>query len=58
VALLSRGRFAIRSAAAMYREILREIERDGYGRRPGRTTVPATRKLGALARGGLERARA
>jgi 15-cis-phytoene synthase len=50
VPLLVRGRFAIRSAAAMYREILREIERDGYGRHPGRAAVGTTRKLALLAR--------
>jgi phytoene synthase len=50
VPLLLRGRFAIRSAAAMYREILRAIERDGYGRRPGRAAVGTTRKLAVLAR--------
>jgi 15-cis-phytoene synthase len=52
VPLLARGRFAIRSAAGMYREILREIERDGYGRRPGRASVGTTRKLAVLARAG------
>ncbi|HEU4656282.1 MAG TPA: squalene/phytoene synthase family protein [Capillimicrobium sp.] len=52
IPLLVRGRRAIRSAAAMYREILRQIERDGYGARPGRAVVPRRRKLvvAALAR--------
>lgn len=50
IPLLSRGRFAIRAAGAMYREILREIERDGYGRLPGRATVGTPRKLAVLAR--------
>ncbi len=40
---LRRGRAAIRAAAVMYREILRQIERDGYA--PGRATVSAPRKL-------------
>ncbi|WP_205696073.1 phytoene/squalene synthase family protein [Conexibacter sp. SYSU D00693] len=50
VALLARGRFAIRAAGAMYREILRQIERDGYGARPGRAVVPTRRKLAVAAR--------
>jgi phytoene synthase len=52
VPLLARGRFAIRAAAGMYREILREIERDGYGRRPGRAVVGTGRKLAVVARAG------
>ena len=39
--MLRAGRRAIAAAAAMYREILRQIERDGYGARPGRAVVPA-----------------
>ena len=39
-----------RAAGVMYREILRQIERDGYGARPGRAVVPRRRKL-ALALG-------
>lgn len=52
IPLLARGQRAIGAAAAMYREILRQIERDGYGARPGRAVVPRTRKLlvAALAR--------
>ena len=42
---LLRGRRAIRTAATMYREILRQIERDGYGERAGRAVVPRRRKL-------------
>jgi phytoene synthase len=49
IALLRRGRRAIAGAAAMYREILRQIERDGYGERPGRAVVPTRRKLMAAA---------
>jgi phytoene synthase len=45
IALLRSGRGAITAAAAMYREILRQIERDGYGRVPGRAVVPRSRKL-------------
>ena len=45
IALLARGQRAITAAAAMYREILRQIERDGYGAMPGRAVVPRRRKL-------------
>ncbi len=48
--LLRCGRRAIAAAAAMYREILRQIEREGYGRRPGRAVVPRRRKLLVAAR--------
>ena len=50
VSELRRGRRAITAAAAMYREILRQIERDGYGARPGRAVVPGARKLRVAAR--------
>ncbi|HEV2999612.1 MAG TPA: phytoene/squalene synthase family protein [Solirubrobacteraceae bacterium] len=50
IALLASGRRAIRAAAAMYREILRQIEREGYGARPGRVVVPRPRKLLVAAR--------
>jgi len=50
IPLLLRGRWAIAAAAAMYREILRQIEREGYGRRPGRAVVPRSRKLLVAAR--------
>ncbi|MBA3328139.1 MAG: phytoene/squalene synthase family protein [Solirubrobacterales bacterium] len=50
IAMLRSGRRAIASAAAMYREILRQIERDGYGARPGRAVVPRSRKLLVAAR--------
>jgi phytoene synthase len=53
VPLLARGRFAIQAAAAMYREILRQIERDGYGERAGRAVVPTRRKLAVAARAGV-----
>ena len=45
IELLASGQRAITAAAAMYREILRQIERDGYGARPGRAVVPRRRKL-------------
>ncbi len=44
IPLLSRGRRGMALSAALYREILHQIERDGYGRTPGRVTVPAWRK--------------
>jgi phytoene synthase len=53
IPLLSRGRRAVASAAAMYREILRQIEREGYGARPGRAVVGRRRKAALLARAGV-----
>ena len=50
---LACGRRAIAAAAAMYREILRQVERDGYGREPGRAVVARPRKLFVAARAGL-----
>jgi 15-cis-phytoene synthase len=50
IRLLRSGRGAIRAAAAMYREILRQIERDGYGAQPGRAVVPRRRKLAVVCR--------
>jgi phytoene synthase len=45
ISLLREGRAAIAAAAAMYREILRQIERCGYGAAPGRAVVSRRRKL-------------
>jgi 15-cis-phytoene synthase len=50
IPMLRRGQRAISAAAAMYREILRQIERDGYGAHPGRAVVPGSRKLLIAAR--------
>jgi phytoene synthase len=50
IALLPRGRRAISAAGAMYREILRQIERDGYGAQSGRAIVSRARKLRVAAR--------
>jgi len=50
IPLLRSGRRAIGAAAAMYREILRQIEREGYGAQPGRAVVPRRRKLLVAAR--------
>jgi len=53
IPLLLHGRVAIRAAAWMYRDILRQIERDGYGARPGRAVVGSRRRLWVAARRGL-----
>lgn len=45
IPLLRNGRRAIASAAVMYREILRQIEREGYGAHPGRVVVSGRRKV-------------
>ncbi len=57
IGLLRCGGRAIAAAAAMYREILRQIERDGYGRRPGRAVVSRRRKLVVAARRAAARRR-
>ncbi len=44
IPLLSRGQRGMALSAGLYREILRQIEREGYGRNPGRATVPAWRR--------------
>jgi 15-cis-phytoene synthase len=46
----SRSQRAVALSAALYREILRQIEREGYGRRPGRVTVPAWRRRRLVAK--------
>jgi phytoene synthase len=50
VCLLPCGRRAISAASAMYREILRQIERDGYHESAGRAIVSRKRKLLVAAR--------
>jgi phytoene synthase len=52
IPLLRNGRRAVAAAAAMYREILRQIEREGYGAQPGRAVVRRRRKLVVAARNG------
>ena len=48
---LEHGGRSIRAAALLYREILRQIERDGYGaRRPHRPVVGRARKAALIAR--------
>jgi 15-cis-phytoene synthase len=43
IELLSQGRTAMGLATTLYREILRQIERDGYGHDAGRVSVPPAR---------------
>ena len=50
---LRRGRRAIAAAADMYREILRQIEREGYGAAEGRVVVTRPRRLLIAARSGV-----
>jgi 15-cis-phytoene synthase len=42
--LLASGQRGMALCTTLYREILRQIERDGYGRTPGRAVVPAWRR--------------
>jgi phytoene/squalene synthetase len=42
--LLAKGQRGMVLSVRLYREILRQIERDGYGRSPGRVVVPAWRR--------------
>jgi len=53
VSKLACGRRAVRAAGVMYREILREIEREGYGRSRERAVVSRRRKLALAARYGV-----
>ena len=50
VPLLCSGGRAVAAGGAMYREILRQIEREGLGARAGRAVVPRRRKLLVVAR--------
>jgi 15-cis-phytoene synthase len=54
IPLLLRGAEAMALSTTLYREILRQIERDGFGRTPGRATVPAWRKRQIVARYGFD----
>lgn len=49
IPLLARGQRGIGVSATLYREILRQIEREGYGRQPGRVSVPTGRKQNIIA---------
>ncbi len=44
IALLNAGGRAMALSVVLYREILRQLEREGFGRKPGRVTVPTWRK--------------
>lgn len=46
----SRSHRAVALAAALYREILRQIERQDYGRKPGRVAVPGWRRRMLIAK--------
>jgi 15-cis-phytoene synthase len=50
IPLLRNGRRAMAVSAALYREILRQLEREGFGSRPGRVVVPAWRTRLLIAR--------
>ena len=50
MAYLRRGRWGVAAASALYREILRQIERDGLGADPRRAVVSRARKALVLAR--------
>ena len=50
VPLLTHGRRSVAAAGSMYREILREIERSGYGAQRGRAVVSRPRKAAIVAR--------
>ena len=58
ICLLPNGRRAISAAGAMYREILRQIERDGYHATANRAIVSRKRKLLVAARTPAPRLRA
>jgi phytoene synthase len=47
---LVQGRQSMALSAALYREILRQIEREGFGRRAGCVAVPAWRRHLIIAR--------
>lgn len=55
IPLLPNGQLAMAVAAALYREILRQIEREGFGRQPGRVVVPVWRRRLLIARQKLKR---
>ena len=44
IPFLRRGARAMALSTTLYREILRQIEREGYGRTPGRVAVPTWRR--------------
>ncbi len=50
LALLRSGRRAMTVSTLLYRETLRQIEREGFGEKPGRATIPRWRKSLLIAR--------
>jgi 15-cis-phytoene synthase len=50
ISMLARGRRGIAVCAALYREILRQIEREALGRRAGTVDVPGWRRRFVIAR--------
>jgi len=52
IPLLREGGRAMALSAALYREILRQLEREGFGRRAGRAVVPAWRRRALIAQYG------
>lgn len=52
IPLLASGQAAMALSAALYREILRQIEREGFGARPGRVVVPVPRRQALIAEHG------
>jgi 15-cis-phytoene synthase len=50
IPLLRNGRRAMGISGILYREILRQIEREGFGREAGRASVPTWRKRVLIAR--------
>jgi 15-cis-phytoene synthase len=49
IPMLKNGADAMAISAKLYREILRQIERDGFGDTPGRPTVSASRRRAIIA---------
>jgi len=58
IPLLRSGRAAMALAADLYREILRQIERDGFGIQHGRAVVPGSRAKDLIAKHSPKRGRA
>jgi len=50
IPMLASGNRWMAVSATLYREYLRQIERDGFGRKPGRATIPGWRKHALIAR--------
>jgi phytoene synthase len=57
IPLLEHGRLAMHLSTVLYQEILRQIERDGYGKTAGRAKVPESRKRLLIATHTLRKSR-